>query len=227
MTDPSGPRLRLRYEPTASESPTGKARQQAYYLALGRFVDMFAKVENAIAQSLWHYAETPFHMGRALFPHVGVADAMGLIKRVFEVTKASDEAFAALADLFDQLSTISTVRNKILHHGAISVPEGNAAVTDALKAISQDKIKSFAISPAALDDATTDLTKIFIHLTIDHMGRPELLGLHPHLNEIMGAPWKYIHVSLSQSGTSKAPRRPRAQKTPSKPKGTQLNGESN
>ena len=60
-----------------------------YYEALGRFVDMFAHVESAMAFTLWHYAKTPRNIARAVFSGIGVVAAIDHITRLTAVTGVS------------------------------------------------------------------------------------------------------------------------------------------
>ena len=105
--------------PTAAETPEGKKRQKDYEEALGRFVHVFAKVEIAMALTLWHYAKTQYHIARVLFPRVRVHEAMTLIKQLADATNAPSEDCAELENVFQQLGIINGVRNDTLHYGAI------------------------------------------------------------------------------------------------------------
>jgi hypothetical protein len=130
----------LHYKPAASETDEGKKRLQDYYTALGRFIDVFAKVELAVGFTLWHYAKTPYPVARVAFSATGLDAAMSSIKQLFKVIEIPQEKQNEINWLFSQLSSIKKVRNDILHYGAINVPEGDAAITNAAKALTRDRV---------------------------------------------------------------------------------------
>ena len=164
----------------------------AYYEALGRFVHVFAKVEMAMAFTLWRYAKTQRKIARAIFSGVRVESAMSLIKRLTEVADISANDRQELEYVFTQLGIINRARNDLIHYGA----EGSN-VTNRLKALTDEPIRSFPISPTILDDMSADLNKIIFHLHRNHMGRHTLL---PNRTlETLRAAWQYIPPSPPKS----------------------------
>jgi hypothetical protein len=117
---------------------------------------------------------------------------MDHIRRLAEVGVIPPEEWAPLEPVLAQLKHISGKRNTILHYGAVDVAEGRGLVTDAMVALTMERVKSFPISPDILSDMTDDLNKIFIHLLMRHAGRPVLRANHPGLDEILRAAWRYI-----------------------------------
>ena len=57
----------LKYAVPPSETDEGRKNQQAYYEALGRFVQIFAEVERLVAQTLWAYAKTEQAVAKIVF----------------------------------------------------------------------------------------------------------------------------------------------------------------
>ncbi|WP_158816928.1 hypothetical protein [Methylocapsa sp. S129] len=196
------------YKPTAAETEEGKKRLGEYHSALGRFVDRFSQVEMAVAFTLWHYAKTPYPIARAAFSGTNLDAAISSIKRLFEVTEIPEKAQEEITWLFDQLSKIRKARNDILHYGAINVPEGDAAVTNAAKALTRDRIEHFPISPAILDNMSADLKKILVRLHLNHLGRPKISPASLKMfDEALQNTWRYKHQPqrLKRKTTEESP----------------------
>jgi len=164
---------------------------RAYYCALGRFVDTFARVELAAHLTLRHYAKMSRGAGRALLSGVRVDETRNRLLRLFEAGLMGEADWEDAAPIFQQLGTINGRRNDILHHGAIDVAQGFGVVTNAEMALTFDRVTEFSISPEILDDMTADLRKIMLRLYTRHMGRPAQAEQQPELDAISRAPWRY------------------------------------
>jgi hypothetical protein len=211
----NSPRPRL-YNIPVSETPEGKERLRAYYEALGRFVDIFARVETAVTLTLWRYAKTSPEIAKIIFAGAKIELGSTYIKQLAEATGAPPEARDDLTNVLQQLGIINSVRNAVLHYGATSVAEGRAIVSNVLKAKGEPTV--FPISPTALDEMTTDLRIIALHLNYRHLGRPlprGSLGTET-LDKALSAPWQYKHP-VPPPARSKAAERPRSRKLGQKP----------
>lgn len=171
----------MTYKTTDAKAP--------YYEALGRFVDMFAHVESAIAFTLWHYAKTPRHIARAVFSGVRVDAAIDLINRLTAVTDVSADLQKDLNYVFPQLKFINKARNDIYHYGASGLADGTLDVTNSLKALTEDRVTTFPVSSSILNNMSADLDKIILHLYCRHMGHHPLL---PRARlAILQVPWRH------------------------------------
>jgi hypothetical protein len=179
------------YAVPASETEIGKIRIKEYYEALGMFMDDFSRVEISIQLSLWHYAKLSHSIARAILSGSHLDNTMSFMRRLADVGAISQEKWEKLEPLLDRLGLISKSRNRILHYGAQSVAEGRGMVTNAVKALTEDHITHFPISPIILGDMSFDLKKVMLHLLVDHMGRPSLRARHASLEAIALAPWRY------------------------------------
>ncbi len=184
-----------RYKSSAAETAARKKREAAYYAALGRFVDLFSRIEVALQIVLWHYSKIKPETAKALLHGTRSDQAMNLIKRVLSVTDAPGTVRNELADIFQQTAVIRGVRNDILHLGAEDVAEGAGYVTNEMLAHDPRRIKRFPISAEILDDMTADLWKIMICLLTRHMGRRRIRGKSNQdmIDETLRAPWRYKH----------------------------------
>src|SRR5260370_28698014 len=176
-----------------------------------------------MALALWYHAKTSADIARAVFSGVRTAEAMNFITRIASSTGMSKEARAKFDFIFAQLRDINSARNDILHFGATDIAEGQSTVTNALKALTEEKITAFPISPTILNAMTEDLRKIAFHLYVDHMGRPAPSGALSLM--ILQAPWRYKH-SVQQKSRGKmeaksAPRRKPGPKPPHQPRSSQ------
>lgn len=200
-------RSRFNYTVPAAETKEGKERLRAYYEALGRFVDMFARVETAITLTLWAYAKTKPEIAKVIFAGAKIEIGSTYIKQLSEASGAPQEARDDLLDVLQQVGIINGVRNNVLHYGAVSVAEGNAIVSNALKA--KGEPTEFPISPAALDSMTVDLRKITFHLNYRHLGRPTPRSAYGQalLDSVFRAPWRYKHPAPPKARTKAAAHR--------------------
>jgi hypothetical protein len=183
------------YTVPASETKEGQERLRAYYEALGRFIDIFTRVETAITLTLWAYAKTKPNIAKVIFAGTKIDVGSSYIKQLAEMTGASQDARNDLNNVLQQLGIINGVRNSILHYGAGSVAEGNAIVSNELKAKGNPIV--FPISPTALNHMALDLRKITIHLYYRHLGRPQPLGIlgRATLDDVLHSPWLYKYPS--------------------------------
>jgi hypothetical protein len=200
---------RFTYTVPASETKEGQERLRAYYEALGRFVDMFARVETAITLTLWHYAKTEPNIAKVIFAGAKVEVGSTYIKQLAEAINAPTEARDDLTDVLQQLGIINSARNFILHYGATSVAEGNAIVSNALKA--KGEPTAFPVSPTLLDQMTADLRKITSHLNYRHLKQSPTSDKDLNdLASVFYSPWQYKHP-VQQPARSKGQADPQPQ----------------
>ena len=187
------------YTIPASETPEGQARLKAYYEALGRFIDIFSEVEATVTHTLRKYAETRPEIAKVIFARIPLDASVKLILETAAVTQ-DENVRIGLKDVFKQLDDIRIMRNYVLHNGATNVAEGNATVSNALKA-QGDPIR-FPISPELLDQMRDDLGRINLRLAYEHLGRPRPQGDYGNavLDAVLNAQWKYIHPKQGVGG---------------------------
>ena len=118
----------------ASATKEGEERLRTYYEALGRFIDMFSAVETAMTLTLWHYAKTPPEVAKIILAGVKIELGITHIKKLVVDTGAFPDKQADLEYVLQQLGIVNGARNDILHFGATSIAEGQAIVSNALKA---------------------------------------------------------------------------------------------
>jgi|SRR5579872_4754387 len=208
------------YNVQASETPDGKERVRAYYEALGKFVDMFAQAEDAIARTLWHYAQTKSDIAKIIFSGVRANTSAKLAKQLAEATGVDAQTRKKLEHTLQQLGIIGGARDNILHYGATLIAEGRGRVSNALRA--KGEPQEFPISPTILNEMTDDLLKIIFRLNYEHLGRPKPRGAlgQTRLDELLRAPWQYKHPSQPKAHKAAKVRKPsqkRDQEPPRQP----------
>jgi ribosomal protein S13 len=88
-----------------------------YHLALGRFVDAFATAEHNLKFALAATAGISHEVAQALFAGARVDVAIGQIRQLYEAQGIMIEQEVDKA--LSQMKVILTVRNAIMHYGAV------------------------------------------------------------------------------------------------------------
>jgi hypothetical protein len=172
---------------------------------------MFSRVETAITLTVWHYAKTPPEIAKVVFSGAKIDTPATYIKQLAAATRVSRELRNDLDEVLQQLG--NGARNKVLHYGASDVAEGNAFVTDALKAKGQPE--TFPISQVLLDQMTADLTKIIAHLNEAHLQKPSEYSM---LGNPRSDAWRYKHPAAPKTPSMTAPAQPRRKRGPKEPR---------
>ena len=73
-----------------------RRNEETYHLALGRFVDAFARIEVLLQLVLFHYARTPMPFGPAVFSGARTAVIDGFLRRLAEVGAMDPRQWAGL-----------------------------------------------------------------------------------------------------------------------------------
>ena len=166
-------------------------RLSDYLMALGSFVDAFSQVEIFFHFVLRWYTKTPAGIARAVFSGARIEVSRGFLRRLRDAGIITDEEWASLEPIIEQLRIITEKRNEILHYGARNVADGQGLVTNAVMALTAERITSFPISAKILRDMTDDLRKILIFLAAGHMGFSPPSALSSEIGEMLRLAWRY------------------------------------
>jgi hypothetical protein len=203
------------YSVDASTAKLRHERLSAYYESLGRFVDMFARVETTITIALWTYANTMPDIARVIFAGAKIEVSCAYMRQLAQARGYPQAILDDLENVLQQLGIINGVRNAILHYGATSVETGNAVVSNAFKAKGEPTI--FPISPTLLDEMYWDLRKIMTHLKQNHLGPPPL-PVNKRVSDVLGAAWQYKYSSQPSSKAKKGKSQPQGKRDPKRPR---------
>jgi hypothetical protein len=174
--------------------------RERYWQALGRFIHKFAIIEHQVAFALALYAKTPKGTAQAVFSGVRAGLALSLIDRIREARGApADEDWNRAKG---QFGIINSVRNDIVHFGALAESEGAFQISNANRTIpSQAKVTPITADELDMmtDDLRTISETIFAHQLVES-GTEKGDKRANAARERGRAPWKY-----------KPPRQARAQ----------------
>jgi hypothetical protein len=201
-------------------------RWKTYWLALGCFVELFARAERIIALLLKMYAGTTSEVVQTVFSGVRMEEAMRQIRRLAEMASAdtTTEERAQLKRVFDQLSNINDARNAILHYGS----NGDFDVRGTLTITSRKRsTTTFQVSKRILDAMTLDTFQIVMQLTA-HMALRDAKTSRFSLSISETAayvalwglkqPWRYTHQPQPIPRGKKAASRPPPKRHPKLPR---------
>jgi hypothetical protein len=164
---------------------------EVYWKALGRFIHRFAMLEQQIAHLLALYAETPKGISQAVFSGVRAPLALSLIDRVRETKETPEDP--DWNRLRAQFGIINSVRNDIVHLGAI-MQSGGFKISNQARTI-PSQVKTTSISATELDAMTDDIqtmaATIYVHQCIKNDGHFDAAKYATDWAEVGRAPWKY------------------------------------
>lgn len=171
--------------PGYSQTPADRK----YLLALGQFIDQFAKNEAMVHLLLQTLCKVRPKIAAAVFSGARIDGAMSFIKRIMEVENPGKAKREEIDDLLPRLREIAALRNDIVHYGS-RVYGDQRIVTNEFLAHTDTRVRKIQVSPQMLRDATYDLNKINIHLVFNVLRGPRTPGTEPFLT-ILNSPWRY------------------------------------
>jgi hypothetical protein len=198
-------------------------RSPPYYAALGRFVSKFAQVETILQTSLWMIARIKPPIAPAIFNGFKIEGCLGTIKRIADAKNWSARKKDQLEEITNRLGPINRLRNDILHYGAtIDLSAEDVWLLSNKRYVHiPQKIRETWITPTLLDNATSDLNKLFyliVLLALDVRGsvkaaRSTRKALEPLGPKALASAWLYkppppiMTADTIQKTRQKRPRR--------------------
>jgi hypothetical protein len=183
-----------------------------YWEALGRFVDIFALVENNMQLTLWHLAKVKAPIAPAIFSGTRVDTASNLIRRISEAKEWSQRRQARLTTLLTQLGEITRARNDLLHYGSLR-SESGYEVTNLLYAHIPARIRTTKISRDILDAMADDLMTICVELMDMRGAMKAFRSVRKGRLMPPKRAWRY-KPERQQGAAQKPPRTPRKRSRP-------------
>lgn len=183
-----------------------------YFQALGRFVAMFSAVESVVQTLFWQMTGVDERVAPAVFSGVRMDAAQGLIKRVLEVRTFPKLDRAELDAVLSQLTTITKVRNDILHHGAYPRGSRGFVTSNRIVAFTPDRLRETSASPEVLDALHADLNRMAILLGgafLAVRGLELTDGMAATLEEARRDAWRYKPDAPSRNDPPRPPKPPR------------------
>jgi hypothetical protein len=176
--------------------------QDAYFLALGRFIDSYGRTESVLALYLSRFVARAFGddsnegltLTRVLLGSQRTKELSDTLKRLLRVTGAAEERQETLAKALSHLGEIQMLRDRIVHQSASpEFHEGKWAVRNSnhnqIRENSQLEELYFTIED--MDDMSADLWLLQVKVRMALF--PELV-ITPEPNTLMKyaqQPWRY------------------------------------
>jgi hypothetical protein len=190
-------------------------RTPSYYTALGKFVSQFSKVETILQAALWIIAGVKSPVAQAIFGGLKIEGHLQLIKRIADAKNWSIARKEKLEKIASHLGPINKLRNDILHYGTTIDPtaEDSWLLTNKGYVHIPEKIREVSITPAMLDNASNDLSKLFyliIFLGLDEMSPQLSSETEEKMADAVPPTWLYKPPPQGAKAD-------KSQKTPQKP----------
>ena len=167
-----------------------------FYISLGRFLHQYSLLENVMLSVLISVSGVTHSVGKSIYSETRVGAAKKFINRILDLT-GNSFLKEQLKPYFDQIGLINSMRDEILHYGAVYDHSRNALiVSNERVAHTPDKLKQIAVDPKLLEDLTHDTTRAYCGLIIciaGHSSSPEALA---YLQSVVASPWRYKQPPL-------------------------------
>lgn len=170
--------------------------EDRYYHELGRFIEEYAELEQAISGLLWSFAKVSTPVARAIFSGTRAEAAVQNINRILDVRKDKKEFKDNLLPLTIQLGHITAARNLIIHHETRRKNDRVVSVTNRRVALDKKRLRERPMSTKILRRMTADLEKIIAHLILllfrnEKMSKREIASVQHVYAEELNAAWQY------------------------------------
>jgi hypothetical protein len=175
----------------SGSSKEASTHDKEYLQALGAFVEMFAKAEEAARLALWTIAGVDPATARAIWERLQVNAAIETIKRIHVARRVQLDPL--MAGALDQLSDIAIVRNAILHFGTYPDSGGNLVASEWRYFDPPEKLRSHLISRPLLNTLSQDLGVIIARLLTQFSppADPAHAKVHAVQKQIASRPFVY------------------------------------
>jgi hypothetical protein len=207
----------------AAGLPAFFKKTSAYYEALGKFVSRFSQVETFLQQTVWSAARVRVPIAPAIFSGIKIEGCLQYLKRIADAKPWSTEQQSLLEEITNRLGQINKLRNDVLHYGVSFDPstEDGWLMSNKDFAHIPKKVREMSITPQLLNDASADLTKLFVMVIIltvrDRADEWQWAsGLEAPAQEVLTRAWLYkppppiTTADTSRKARQKPPPRHRA-----------------
>jgi hypothetical protein len=182
--------------------------EDAYYLALGRFVHNFSEAEAAIHFVFHVFTKMPIPIAQAVKRESKASDLISIMKATAKLHNFPAATLDELGKLFAQFEHISSFRHRVIHRGARAQEDGTYLSSNVPTMKSYESFETATFSVSDVQAATRDLGRISIRLYwAANLAHPPQ-GDPDAVQRILLGPWRYIPVQL------RTPNRPIPTKPP-------------
>jgi len=165
------------------------ADDTTYYIAFGRFIHWYARVEAATHEVFEWSADFTRDEARAITSGMRLNDIMSMTKRLAAFRK-SVEAQKEIAYVYDHLSTLSKLRDLLVHRGAEVI--GDIAYSTNVRTVkSKADWEVFDIKISEIEAAADDCMRIWVRIRELIDPDPKSVYAHGDGAEWLARPWQY------------------------------------
>jgi hypothetical protein len=177
-----------------------EAPERTYHLALGRFLELFSRVEAAAQLVFSHYAEVPLTKVRSELGLTRLDVTVAALSRLLAARNKIEWAKSVdLNAILKQLLLIIQARNDLVPREASIVADGTPAISNSLshEAGGEDWIscgpvtnRPSKIPLEMLDAMSADLRRILVNFLVGHINRP--MFAPGNFSPCYFSPWTYV-----------------------------------
>jgi hypothetical protein len=164
-----------------------RASKREYWRALGEFVDNFARAEVILKRFLIRLLDLDTAVGLVVTAGLRADTLATYILRVNDLKPRPGFDPAFVREAVERFAAINTVRNAILHSGAVMKDE-KLIVTNFLTARTPAHKHEFAVKPEPLEEMSYDLSKIIGHFIVFAAPRPAVII--PKVQHLLERQWR-------------------------------------
>jgi hypothetical protein len=170
-------------------------KESGYWETLGRFIEAYAELEQAVSGALWSFAKVSPQVARAIFSGTRADAASKNINRILDGSRGRQKTKRDFNYVFAQLGHVTEARNLIIHHETIFSRKGWIA-TNRRFAIDKKRLKERPVSVEILNQMIHDLEKMSAHLLLlvfqnEKAGRKNIKMVEQAYATELAAPWRY------------------------------------
>jgi len=158
-----------------------------YWVELGKFIHTFSNAEGTLMEMIRHLSKLRPEVAGAVFGSVRFDAAKDMLTRVL-IASGKQDVRERLKPSMAQFAAINTMRNHIVHWGAVAQTTDVLLVSNRRLSPPPDKLNEFVVSAELLGAMRQDLDRINVHLIIEK--RP-VRGQQRLYDEYLSRPWLY------------------------------------
>lgn len=163
--------------------------RRLYYQALGRFIDNFARMEVLLKRFLIKMLKVDDAVGRVVTGGLRADNLATYVLRTNEITPLPGSNPAFVEEAVKHFSAINTVRNDILHAGAI-LRDGKLVISNAPVARTPTHKHEFTVSEEQIQQMADDLDKMLPHFFLCLMLPTQAAELRPKVQFLLDRAWR-------------------------------------
>ena len=149
-----------------TDNSTLVKNEDKFLLALGRFIQAFARVEQMMNYVALHYSQMPLGTARAIFLPLRADASIQIVRRIVAARRPDSPFTTELLTVLAHVDAIRDVRNALVHYRINSGP----LITNRPWARNRKAVWSQKVTVKNLGQMTDDLEECGMRLAAHHVG---------------------------------------------------------